>query len=57
MPAPPNSELGYVAYLRLRPEAVALSVGLGAVSAAIGCLPPLSRALRMPLVNALGRGI
>jgi len=57
MPAPPNSELGYVAYLRLRPEAVALSVGLGALSAAIGCLPPIARALRLPLVTALGRGI
>lgn len=57
MPAPPNSELGYVAYLRLRPEAVALSVGLGALSAAIGCLAPIARALRMPLVTALGRGI
>ena len=57
MPAPPNSELGYVAYLRLRPEAVALSVGLGALSAAIGCLAPIARALRMPLVMALGRGL
>ena len=57
MPAPPNSELGYVAYLRLRPEAMALSGLMGALSAVFGCLAPAIRALRMPLVTALGRGI
>lgn len=57
MPPPPNAESGFVARIRLGPDALAAAAALGVVSSILGALLPSLRAVRLPIVEALGRRV
>ena len=57
MPPPPNSESGFVATIRVVPMVLAFGFALGLVATVCGALLPSWRIARMPIVDALSRGI
>jgi len=57
MPPPPNSNTGYVAYIRVVPAVVLTAFAVGLVASVIAALLPASKTARMPIVEALRRNI
>jgi putative ABC transport system permease protein len=57
MPPPPNSDVGYVAAIRLAPSFVGVAFAIGVLAAVCGALLPAHHLARIPLVDALRRGI
>lgn len=57
MPPPPNSNLGYTAYIRIVPSVVALAFGIGFVATVLAALFPAWRTVRLPIVDALRQSI
>jgi putative ABC transport system permease protein len=57
MPPPPNSELGYVAQIRLHPTAICTAVAIGILASAAASLLPARRLSRMPIVEGLRQNV
>jgi putative ABC transport system permease protein len=57
MPPPPNSDAGYTATIRLSAASVALAAGAGFLACVAGAILPARRLARMPIVEALRRGV
>ncbi|HVF64128.1 MAG TPA: ABC transporter permease [Casimicrobiaceae bacterium] len=57
MPPPPNSESGFIAAVRVVPTTLAWAFVLGAVAAVVASLVPARLLSRMPVVEALRRGV
>lgn len=57
MPPPPNSESGYIAYIRLVPGVIALAFVVGAVATILAALWPAYRVSGLPAVKALAENI
>jgi putative ABC transport system permease protein len=55
MPPPPNSNLEYVARIRLSPGVVAGAAIIGIVATVIASIVPAIRVSRLPIVEALRR--
>lgn len=53
MPPPPNSELGYLATIRLSPASLAIAALVGCLASIAGAILPARRLARMPIVEAL----
>ncbi len=53
MPPPPNSEVGYVATIRLSAPSLALAALVGLLASVAGAILPARRLARMPIVEAL----
>ncbi len=56
MPPPPNTNLGYTAYIRVVPLEVLTAGGIGFVATCLAAVLPARRVSRMPVVNALRQG-
>jgi putative ABC transport system permease protein len=57
MPPPPNSQKTYTAAIRLSGENIALAAVTGVVACVVGAILPARRLSRMPIVDALRRGV
>ena len=57
MPPPPNSEVGYTAYIRLVPGVIGIACLVGAVATIIASLFPAYRVSGIPVVDALRKNI
>jgi putative ABC transport system permease protein len=57
MPPPPNSNLGYIALIRLDPMTVLTSGAVGFVAAFIASIFPAHRAANLDIVDALRHGV
>lgn len=57
MPPPPNSDVGYTAYIRLVPEVIATAYAVGAMATVIAALLPAWRVSRMHVAEALRQNI
>jgi putative ABC transport system permease protein len=57
MPPPPNSNTAYVAYIRLAPENLVGSFGIGLAAALVACMWPSFRVSRSHVADALRRNI
>lgn len=57
MPAPPNANIGYTAFIRLIPLDVLTAGGIGFVATSLAAVMPARRASRMPVVDALRQGV
>ncbi|TCO83409.1 putative ABC transport system permease protein [Plasticicumulans lactativorans] len=55
MPPPPNSNVGYLALVRVVPVAVLQALAIGLVAAVCAALLPAARVSRLPIVEALRR--
>jgi putative ABC transport system permease protein len=55
MPPPPNSNLGYLARIRLSPGVVASAAGIGVAATVTASILPAMRVARLPIVEALRR--
>lgn len=55
MPPPPNSNLGYMAHIRLAPSIVGGAFLIGATATVFAALPAALRVSRLPIVEALRR--
>ena len=53
MPPPPNSNLGYLAQVRVVPAQVAAAAAIGFVATVAACIVPALRVSRVPVVDAL----
>lgn len=56
MPPPPNSNVGYLAAVRLAPADVLSAAGIGLVASCLAGVAPARRASRWPVVDALRQG-
>lgn len=57
MPPPPNSDIGYTAYIRLVPPVIMMAFGVGAVATFLAALLPAYRVARIPVVEALRKNV
>lgn len=57
MAPPPNSESGFVAAIRIVPGVLAAAFAAGLVAAVVAALLPARQLARMPVVEALRRGV
>lgn len=57
MPPPPNSNAGYVAYIRIVPSVLVLAAGVGFLATVLSALIPARGAARVPIVDALRQNI
>ena len=57
MPPPPGSEKSYTAAIRLSADNIALAAVTGVVACVAGAILPARRLARMPIVEALRRGV
>lgn len=57
MPPPPNSNMGYVATIRVVPGELALGFAVGLVATVAASLLPARRVMRIPLVDALRQNV
>ncbi|QSA95691.1 ABC transporter permease [Methylococcus sp. EFPC2] len=57
MPPPPNSELGYSAYIRIVPEVIVIAALVGFAATSAAAVIPAIRASRLPVVDALRNNI
>jgi putative ABC transport system permease protein len=57
MPPPPNAHLGYLAFIRVVPEIVAMAFIVGLVAPVIAAVHPAFRISRTPIANALRANI
>lgn len=53
MPPPPNSDVGYTAYIRVVPEVVVQAFGVGIAATVFASLLPAYRVSRVPVAEAL----
>jgi putative ABC transport system permease protein len=53
MPPPPNSDLGYTAYIRVVPVVVMSALLIGLVAATLASILPAARVARIPVAEAL----
>ncbi len=57
MPPPPNSNTGYVAYVRIVPNVLLSAFLVGIVASVIASLLPAWRTTRIPIIDALRQNI
>lgn len=57
MPPPPNSDVGYTAYIRILPSILMLSFAVGWAATVLASVRPAHRASRLPIVDALRANI
>lgn len=57
MPPPPNSNLGYVAEIRLVPSVLASAFATGWIATVLASIPPAWRVSRIPVVEALRQNV
>jgi putative ABC transport system permease protein len=57
MPPPPNSDIGYIAHIRIVSKVVSLGFLVGFIATVLASLLPASRAARIPVVDALRANI
>jgi len=57
MPPPPNSDIGYTAYIRLVPRVIIMAFGVGAVATLLAAILPAYRVARIPVVEALRKNV
>jgi putative ABC transport system permease protein len=57
MPPPPNSNLGYTAYIRIVPSVVASAFVIGVVAATVASVLPALRVSRIPIAEALRQNV
>ncbi len=57
MPPPPNSDIGYTAYIRLVPRVIVMAFGVGAVATLLAALLPAHRVARLPVAEALRKNV
>jgi putative ABC transport system permease protein len=57
MPPPPNSNLGYVAEIRLVPSVMAAAFVTGLAAAVLASVLPALRASRIPIAEALRQNV
>lgn len=57
MPPPPNSNIGYTAYIRIVPAAVLTAAAIGFVATVGAALLPARRVSRIPVVEALRQNV
>ncbi len=57
MPPPPNSDLGYLSLIRLSLPVSLLAFGVGALAPLLAAVGPARRSVKMPIVDALQRGV
>jgi putative ABC transport system permease protein len=57
MPPPPNSDVGYTAYVRLAPRIISLTFVIGLLATVLAALLPAYRVSRIPLADALRENI
>ena len=57
MPPPPNSDIGYMAHIRVVPEVVIMAFGVGAAATLLAALLPAYRVARMPVAEALRKNV
>jgi putative ABC transport system permease protein len=57
MPPPPNSDLGYVAHIRIVPSIISGAFAVGLIATIIASFPPAARVQRIPVVDALRENV
>jgi putative ABC transport system permease protein len=57
MPPPPNSNLGYIAEIRLVPSVIASAFATGWIATVLASIPPAWRVARVPVVEALRQNV
>ncbi len=57
MPPPPNSDIGYTAYIRLVPRVIVMAFGVGAAATLLAALLPAYRVSRLPVAEALRKNV
>ncbi|MDH3979087.1 MAG: ABC transporter permease [Gammaproteobacteria bacterium] len=57
MPPPPNSDVGYTAYIRLVPGVIAMAFGVGVIATVCAALLPAWRVSRLPVAEALRENV
>lgn len=57
MPPPPNSDIGYTAYIRLVPQVIFMAFGVGAAATLLAALLPAYRVARLPVAEALRKNV
>jgi putative ABC transport system permease protein len=57
MPPPPNSNLGYTAYIRIVPSVIASAFAIGVVAATLASLLPAFRVSRIHIAEALRQNV
>jgi putative ABC transport system permease protein len=57
MPPPPNSDVGYTAYIRVVPEVVVQAFGVGIAATVLASLLPAYRVSRVPVAEALRENV
>jgi len=57
MPPPPNSDLSFVAHIRIVPSVIAGAFAVGLIATVIAALLPASRVQRIPVVDALRQNV
>lgn len=57
MPPPPNSDLGYLSLIRLSLPVSLLAFAVGALAPLLAAVGPARRSVKMPIVDALQRGV
>lgn len=57
MPPPPNANLGYTAYIKTEPAAIAAAAAIGLVACILAALIPAYRVSRIPVVDALRQSV
>jgi len=57
MPPPPNSDVGYTAYIRLVPRVIVTAFVVGAAATLLAALLPAYRVSRLPVAEALRKNV
>jgi putative ABC transport system permease protein len=57
MPPPPNSDLGYIAHIRIVPSVIFSAFAVGLIATIIASLLPAARVQRIPVVDALRENV
>ena len=57
MPPPPNSDIGYTAYIRLVPDVIGMAFGTGIFATILAAVLPAYKVSRIPVVEALRENV
>lgn len=57
MPPLPNSQIGYIAHVRLVPSVMAMAFGIGLIATILAAILPAFRVSKLPVVDALRQNI
>jgi len=57
MPPPPNSDVGYTAYIRLVPRVISIAFIVGLVATVLAAVLPAYRISRLPVAEALRENV